>query len=241
MSNVSSELVADAPIVSKSERAYRWIRQRIATRAFAPGYRLVLASLADELDMSVVPVREAIRRLEAEGLVTFERNVGAQVAMIDRDAYRHSMQALSLMESAAVALAAPHLTAAQLRRARTINERMGTGLDPFDPHRFAELNHEFHFVLYRRCPNPRLRELVDAEWSRLGKMRDSIFAFVPDRACQSVREHDAIVDLIERQAPFVEIEQAMRRHRTATLRAFLEHGDDHPAGPGRRSSIKEEV
>ena len=45
--------------------------------------RLVLSSIAEELGFSVVPVREAIRRLEAEGLVTFERNVGATVAAID--------------------------------------------------------------------------------------------------------------------------------------------------------------
>ncbi|HWV76031.1 MAG TPA: GntR family transcriptional regulator, partial [Isoptericola sp.] len=66
--------------MSKSQRAYAYLRERIEDGRFVPGYRLVLAQLAGELDMSVVPVREAIRRLEAEGLVTFERNVGAQVA-----------------------------------------------------------------------------------------------------------------------------------------------------------------
>ena len=54
----------------KSEQAYLWIRARISSHAFGPGYRLVLGSIADELGMSVVPVREAIRRLEAEGVTT---------------------------------------------------------------------------------------------------------------------------------------------------------------------------
>ena len=67
---------------SKSERAYRLIRSRIDSGQYVPGYRLVLAPIAAELDMSVVPVREAIRRLEAEQLVTFERNVGAQVSLV---------------------------------------------------------------------------------------------------------------------------------------------------------------
>ena len=72
---------------SKSEQAYAWVRSRIISRAFVPGYRLVLGAIAGELDMSVVPVREAIRRLEAEGLVTFERNIGAHVALVDESEY----------------------------------------------------------------------------------------------------------------------------------------------------------
>ena len=72
-----------APTQSKSQRAYRWIKERIVRQEYTPGYRLVLGTIAGELDMSVVPVREAIRQLEAEGLVTFERNVGAQVALLE--------------------------------------------------------------------------------------------------------------------------------------------------------------
>ena len=92
---------------SKSQRAYRFLRERIDDGRYVPGYRLVLAQIASELDVSVVPVREAIRRLEAEGLVTFERNVGAQVALIKETEYLHTMQTLSLVEGAATALSAP--------------------------------------------------------------------------------------------------------------------------------------
>ncbi|MEL4441865.1 GntR family transcriptional regulator, partial [Shewanella algae] len=64
---------APASAQSKSQQAYHWIKERIAAQEFTPGYRLVLGTIAGDLDMSVVPVREAIRQLEAEGLVTFER------------------------------------------------------------------------------------------------------------------------------------------------------------------------
>ena len=61
-----------APIgESKSQQAYNWISENIRTRAYEPGYRLVLATIADDLGISVVPVREAIRQLEAEGMVTY--------------------------------------------------------------------------------------------------------------------------------------------------------------------------
>lgn len=218
--------------ISKSQRAYQWIKERIFNHQFTPGYRLVLGTIAAELDMSVVPVREAIRQLEAEGLVTFERNVGAHVAMLDEDRYSASMQTLSLMEAAAVALAASSLTEEDLRRAREANERLRGTLEPrraFDPHAFTVLNQQFHAILYRACPNQRLVELIDAEWARLGNMRDSIFAFVPERARESVREHDELLDLLERGAPTHEIEHTMRRHRAGTLQALLSH--NHPDQP----------
>lgn len=219
---------------SKSQRAYEWIARRIATRDYAPGYRVVLATVATELDMSVVPVREAVRRLEAEGLVTFERNVGARVAMIDDSQYRQSMQTLAVLEGAATALAARRLTAEDLRRAREVNARLVAVLDDFDPHTFTALNQEFHAVLFAPCPNPRLLELVTAEWGRLGRLRDSTFAFVPGRAQESVREHEEIVGLIEAGAPLADVEAAARRHRSATLTAYLEHEhpDDVPGHPG---------
>lgn len=217
---------ADAPSRSKSQRAHDWLQERIATREYAPGYRLVLATIAAELDMSVVPVREAIRRLEAQGLVTFERNVGAHVAMIDDSQYRHSMATLAVLEGAATAAAAPHLTEADLRRAREVNDRLVRCLDDFDPHTFTALNQEFHAVLFAPCPNPRLLELVTAEWARLGRLRDSTFTFVPGRAQESVREHEDILGLVEAGAPPAAVERAARLHRSGTLTAYLDH--EHP-------------
>jgi len=212
--------------LSKSQQAYRWIKERIARQDFTPGYRLVLGSLAKDLDMSVVPVREAIRQLEAEGLVTFERNVGAHVSMVDDSAYRNSMQALSILEGAATALAARRLTVDDIRRARAINQLMIETLDHFDPHSFTALNQEFHTTLFEHCANPRLLEIVRGEWGRLGNLRDSTFSFVPGRAAESVREHENILRLIEADAPLDEIEHAARRHRSATLDAYLIH--EHP-------------
>lgn len=206
---------------SKSQIAYDWIRERITSGAFGPGYRLVLTSLAAELSMSVVPVREAIQHLTAEGLVTFERNVGARVAMIDASQYRYAMQVISVIESAATALAAPHLTPADIAHARELNEVMRSGLADFDSRLFSALNQQFHHTLYAKCPNPRLLEVVEVEWSRLGHLRDSIFTFVPGRPPESVCEHDALLELIERGAPATEIEDAVRHHRTGSLSAFL--------------------
>lgn len=212
---------------SKSQQAYRFVRERIDDGRYVPGYRLVLGQIARELDVSVVPVREAIRLLEAEGLVTYERNVGAQVALVKETEYLHTMQTLALVEGYATALASHSITADQLRRAREVNERMRRTLDDFDPHRFTELNLEFHSILFESCPNPHVLDLVRRGWNRMKVLRDSSFSFVPGRARESVAEHARIIELIEQGADELEIELAARRHRTATLDAVLAYQSEH--------------
>lgn len=211
---------------SKSERAYRLIKERIDSGQYVPGYRLVLAPIAAELGVSAVPVREAIRRLEAEGLITFERNVGAQVALIKETEYLHTMQTLALVEGFATALAAESITDEQIVRARQINETMRQSLDAFDPQRFTELNLEFHSVLFESCPNPHILDLVHKGWNRMRMLRNSSFSFVPGRAHESVEEHTRLLDLIEQEVSAQEIEFAAREHRLATLRAVLSNTPD---------------
>jgi DNA-binding GntR family transcriptional regulator len=208
---------------SKSQQAYSWIKARISDGTYSPGYRLVLGQIARDLGVSVVPVREAIRLLEAEGFVTFERNVGAQVAMHDETEYLFTMQTLSLVEGAATAMSAPHISTADIARARAINEQMIGCLEHFDPHRFTELNLEFHSVLFERCPNPHILDLVHRGWARLTVLRDSTFSFVPGRAKASVREHEDLLQQLEAGAAPLDIELAARAHRTRTLDAFLDY------------------
>ncbi|MEO7122792.1 MAG: GntR family transcriptional regulator [Lacisediminihabitans sp.] len=219
---------------SKSEQAYLWIRERIANHAFSAGYRLVLVDIAQAIGCSVVPVREAIRRLEAEGLVTFEHNVGARVAAIDKAEYLQTMQTLGLVEGLATALAAPLLDDEALARAEAINDRLRALLADFDPLAFTQLNAAFHAELYASCPNEHLMDLVQRGWSRLSSLRETIFNFVPGRARESVDEHAQLLELIRSGAEPLEIELAVRRHRWRTMDAVLAHhpaSSDHREGP----------
>lgn len=212
----------DTATTSKAERAYRVIRSRIADGTYTPGYRLTLSRLANELGVSAVPIREAIRRLEAESLVEFERNVGATVAGINEQEYEWTMQTLGLVEGAATAMAMPFIDEATLDEARAINGRLRDVVRSFDPQQFTRLNAELHRLLYLDCPNEHLLDLVERGWSRLNLMRSSIFSFVPERAGESVDEHDRILQLIESGVAPDEVEHAVRAHRGATLQAFLE-------------------
>ncbi|MCU1511030.1 MAG: GntR family transcriptional regulator [Arthrobacter sp.] len=206
---------------SKSEQAYTAVKAKIVEGIFTPGYRLVLGSIAKDLGFSVVPVREAIRRLEAEGLVKFERNVGATVSGIDPTEYLYTMQTLSIVEGAATALSAPLISGADIARARAVNEEMRECLKHFNPVRFTQLNQDFHSVLFEPCPNPHILDLVHRGWNRLAALRSSTFRFVPGRAHESVDEHEALLKLIEAGADADQIEKAARLHRSATLDAYL--------------------
>jgi DNA-binding GntR family transcriptional regulator len=217
--------------VSKSQLAYQWIKSRISDGTFTPGYRLVLGAIGKDLGVSVVPVREAIRRLEAEGLITFERNVGAQVAMLEETEYLYTMQTLSVVEGVATALSAPFITTADIERARTVNQAMTASLEDLNPHRFTALNLEFHSILFENCPNPHILDLVHRGWNRMKVLRDSTFSFVPGRARDSVAEHDNLLQLIESGADALTLELTARAHRTGTLDAFLAYQKSHHPQP----------
>ncbi|PWH07161.1 GntR family transcriptional regulator [Brachybacterium endophyticum] len=217
-------------VLSKSQQAYSTVHDRILTGEYAPGERLVLGRIGQELGCSVVPVREAIRRLEAEGMVTFERNVGARVAVIDEQAYLETMETLSIIEGAAVSLAAPFVSIADLASAREVNDRMRALLEDFDPVEFTNLNERFHRALSGRCPNSHLNDLVDRGWTRLDRLRRSTFTYVPERAAASIQEHDRILQLIGEGADPRTIELAVREHRLATPKAYL-HRTDDPGDP----------
>lgn len=205
---------------SKTEIAHVWIRDRISSGRFVPGYRLVISQLAKEIGVSIGPVREAIRLLEAEGLVTFERNIGAQVALRDETAYHNVMESIAVLEGAATALGASYLSVEDIERARHINVQMRESYKNLEPHRFTELNREFHAMLYSRCPNKEILRILSLQWDFMERLRMSTFSFVPERAEFSVVEHEELLQLIELDALPADIEEKVRSHRYATIDAL---------------------
>jgi DNA-binding GntR family transcriptional regulator len=212
---------------SKADRAYAYIRQLVLDGHHLPGERLVIERLAREMDISVVPVREAIRRLEAEGYVTYTRNVGATITTIDLDRYPETVETVAVLEGVAIGLAAAHITAKDIKEARALNEQMRACIKAMDPQKFTALNHQFHRVLYRRCPNRHLLNMVVREWDLLATTRKSAFSFIPERAAGSVAEHEGLLRLIEGGASAEEVEAFARNHRMKTARSLLKHIGNH--------------
>lgn len=207
--------------VAKSEMVYRSIRARIISGEFGAGHRLVLDQLARDLEVSPVPVREALRRLEAERLVTFTRNVGAEVAAAF-DPHAEVTETLAHLEGAATSLAAPHLGDEQLDRAQEINDELGALVDEgIDAGRFIDLNEHFHMTLWEACPNRYLVDMVRRETERIQLIRINGLVFAAHNAPVSVAEHAHILGLIRSGAPVADVEAAARAHKLRGRRVFV--------------------
>jgi DNA-binding GntR family transcriptional regulator len=207
--------------VSKQERSYETIRRRILAGTYGPGYRLTIDALAKELGMSQAPVREAIRRLEAEGLMIYRPNVGAQVSPVDEERWEGAMATLALLEGYATALAAPVLGPGHLSQLRYLNASMKRAVDSLDIMAFSELNREFHSEIYGRCSNDYLIVRIDETLDQLNLIRATVLAYIPQRCRTSIDEHEQLIVAIERCLDFTEVEHLARAHKLRTMEAYI--------------------
>ena len=207
--------------LTKQERVYRAIRERILSGAYPPGYRVVIDALATELGVSALPVREAIRRLEAEGLVVFRPNAGAHVAPADPGVFDEEMTVLAVLEGYATALAAPLLGASGLARLSALTDAMEQAIEQGDALGFGRLNQEFHEVVYAHCPNAALVDRLHDVARRLDAIRRTVFVRIPYRGAESVAEHRHLIELIAAGASAARIERAAREHKLNTVKSFL--------------------
>jgi len=218
--------------LTKQERVYRAIRERILSGTYGPGYRVVIDSLAEEFAVSALPVREAIRRLEAEGLVIYRPNAGAQVAPVDPGLFEQEMTLLAVLEGYATALAAPNLSAEDIGELTAINDRMVEAMDRLDSLGFGRLNQDFHTFIHERCSNTPLVNMLRDVARRLDAIRRTVFIQIPYRGSASVAEHRALIELLASGAPAIEIETAAREHKLHTVRSFVEWQVEHESGVG---------
>jgi DNA-binding GntR family transcriptional regulator len=218
---------------AKADYAYEAIRGKILDGSYGPGFRLVLDRLASEIGVSAVPVREALRRLEAEGYVDFIRNVGARVRWIDVNDYAESLQTLAVLEASATAMAAPLLDKPALARARKANDAMAASLTRRDGTAVIGQDCTFHESLYDACPNTYLVAMVRREMTRVQRLGSALQSLAPDRAQQAVEEHSRLIELIETGARASRIEDMARAHRERTAELLLSRyggRDSRPAG-----------
>jgi DNA-binding GntR family transcriptional regulator len=213
--------------LTKQERVYRVVRERILSGAYGPGYRVVIDALAAEFGVSALPVREAIRRLEAEGLVIFRPNAGAHVAPADPGLFDEEMTVLAVLEGYATALAASNLTKADIRRLTALTDAMVEAIERLDPLSFGRLNQDFHAIIYERCPNAALVDLLRDVARRLDAIRRTVFVQIPYRGAESVAEHRRLIALLSEGAPAARIEAAAREHKLNTVASFREWQADH--------------
>ncbi len=175
--------------------AYEEIRDAIIGLRLQPGDSLREAALAERLGVSKTPVREALGRLEKEGLVETTSFKGAVVSSYSREDLIELYQLRELLEGAAARAAAEDSTAEALERLGAIVKRSRELRAAGDLDALADLLGEFDEVVYAQVTNSRIAALIEnlrAHLSRIGKLTEEI----PGRVEASVEEHAAIVDAI---------------------------------------------
>jgi len=202
--------------VNKQERTYEILRDRIHGGVYAPLAKLNIDALARELGVSPIPVREALRRLEAQGWVQFKPNTGAIVSPVDETAWEQEMSALAILEGAATATAQRHLTRADFRRLRSICAQMEHEADPVA---FGTLNRELHAEITVKCGNAYLLELLRQTNDRLDRIRSTMFAYLPERTATAALEHARLLELLE-SADAAAVERYARWHKLQTIEAY---------------------
>jgi DNA-binding GntR family transcriptional regulator len=184
----------------KSQTIYRALRERILSNEILSGTRLVLRQLANAYDTSDIPVREALRMLERDGLVEMVPYRGARVTTLTAREIEETYFIRGHLESIATGLAAERITDAELDTLDALMMRMRAAVEAQDGPGFSDLNREFHATIIGACGNEMLRELTMDIWQRHSGFQ-RVFRMVPERLAASQSEHEGIMDALRARDP----------------------------------------
>jgi DNA-binding GntR family transcriptional regulator len=165
MSNADSQarsMSGRGKYVSKSDMVTDLLRELITDRQLSPGTPLRQRDLAEQFDVSYTPVREALRRLESEGLVVSDVHRGATVAFTESVDMEENYRILAVLEALAGSLAVSKMTDDDLAEIEALYQRVA--VCSADDERLAELNRQFHFRLYECARSPMLLLLMRLLW-----------------------------------------------------------------------------
>ncbi|HVO01776.1 MAG TPA: GntR family transcriptional regulator [Candidatus Cybelea sp.] len=186
---LSAAIAAQPRFRTATEYVEHTLKRAILSGALAGGTPLRQEDLAAEFGLSRMPIREALRQLEAQALVDFYPHRGAVVTEISASEGADNYAIRSALEPAALRLSVPHLIAADLDRAGALVDEM----DDEESARLGELNRRFHMTLYSRAGRPRLLTLVDQQLAAADRFLRFHLA-VMGRNHLSQAEHRSMID-----------------------------------------------
>lgn len=192
---------------TKTELALQILRDRIRTGALEPGRRLRLNVLTAELGMSPTPIREALRLLQADGLVTYRPHQGIVVAELSEPQTAEVIRLRCLLEGSAVELAVVTLTAARLRELERVHQRFLAAVADDRGKEIVAGNEAWHYLLYDAAGSPLLTEFIRRLWDVYPWRTMWV---LPGRTEQSAEEHEGIMEAIRAH----DVSSAAERMRT---------------------------
>lgn len=217
---------------TKAEVATDVLRRGILSGELAPGVSLTVSALAERFGLTLMPLREALSRLAAEGLVEIEPHQSARVALLTQERMIEEYAIRAIVEAAAAAQAAPRLGADALAELEDLLGRMDRARDARRNADYWALTRRFHERIYAATPSRLLRDEVDRVRTRTLRY---LPVFVRDHALISTaqREHRQILRAI-RSGDVDKVERIVRDHVATIARSVhLVPEPDTPASAER--------
>jgi DNA-binding GntR family transcriptional regulator len=212
--------LAEEDTLSLGERAYRRLRESIVQGMLPAGRKISERSLAIELGISAQPVREALRRLEQDGMVVTLPRRGTVVAEVGPAQLGELGRIRAALEGVACALAAERMSGAEFAALAAILPRMKAGTAAADTEALDEANEEFHALIHRATGNLFLIRSLGSlrAYDHLGRHR--AVGSTPRDMPKALAEHQGIVAALKRRDPAL-AEARMRHH---VLRSLVTNG-----------------
>jgi DNA-binding GntR family transcriptional regulator len=191
------------------------VRAMILKRELLPGERLIQSELAERLGVSRTPVREALQKLAAEGLVTLSPYKGARVARLSVSHLEEIYHVRIAVESQLSYLAAQHITPEELDRMRALVEQMKEQLDAGELGNLLELNRQVNTILFYASRSKNLRDLA-IEYMNLANLYRQVHFTTPERSQRILDDHEELLAALEEGDPET-VYQVFRRQMQAAL------------------------
>ncbi len=202
--------------VTAQENVLRAVRQLIATGHLEPGQQVVQDSLAAQLGVSRVPLREALKVLEGEGQVVYSPHRGYFVADLSVDDLTEVYRIRALLEEEALNVGIPLMTDEDVDYILELKAAVETVAESGDVSEISAANRKFHFAMFELSNMPRLVRLIKNLWDATDAYR-SVYMANPSNLHQMSLEHDEMFDaLVARDIARVVAMQATHRENSVT-------------------------
>ena len=174
------------------------LRGAIVEGKLKPGQRLMEVQLAEQLGVSRTPVREAIRKLELEGLVVMIPRKGAYVANMSLKDVIDVLEIRASLEGLAASLAAERITDEDIKKLESIVEEFNDSINESDVEALLRKDVEFHECIFKSTNNKKLHQLINSLWEQVYRFRVTYISDY-DSTVNIVEEHKMILDAIKEE------------------------------------------
>jgi DNA-binding GntR family transcriptional regulator len=198
------------------------LRAMLLDGALPPGAPIRQEVTAEQLRVSRIPVREALRMLEAEGVVRYEKNVGYSVARLSRDDLRQNYLLRRILETGLVHELRP-AAEADLSALVALNNDLASALERGNVADSLRLNKRFHFAMFELAELRIVSEEISRVWLQSDSYR-AVILYAPESAERVVSEHAEMIELLAR-GDTDDLIAAMDHHRSAGERRALQMFD----------------